>query len=152
MRSVLQVLQSRRFVLTALAVSLALNLFVGALAVGVLVGDRLPLQALARIQVGRVIGGLPPARQQEIRAVIRDDILPEIRRAVAARRQLRAALATAIARPELSREELEQAFAAIRLATDQAQANVQQRLIGIIVSLSPEERHSLAAGLRRLGG
>lgn len=150
MRSFLNKLKDKRVLLTLLSVSLALNIFMMAILGGAMLGKRFPFLIFARSQINEVIGNLSDARQKEIRGIIRRQIFPELRQRFAAQEKLRLELSHKIVEPDISREALEKEFSEIRTLTSQGQEQMQDHFIDIILMLSPQERATLAKGIRNI--
>lgn len=150
MRFLLDKLRDRRVLLVLLAVSLAGNVFLAAVFGGALLGRRLPILFFARSQIREALRDLPEARQEDIRRVLRRDIVPDLRQSFAEQEQLRRDLTRLMEAPDVSREALEKQFAAIRDITTQTQRRTQERFTDIILSLPPAERQALAAGVRKI--
>lgn len=123
--------------LVVLALSLALNLFIGGLAAGrALFGRGMP--GLER-GIAQFIEGVPP----DARGAVRDSLLehrPALADSVAALQDARRAVGELLRRPDLTREELDRALATVRERFAALQLQAHEAVAEAALSLPPEVR------------
>jgi uncharacterized membrane protein len=128
-----------------LAVSLALNLFLG----GVLAG-RFTGQATQESPTRRSIQAMLAPLPDDKRALVRKELaveMPRVREQFAALQKARASLAEEIVRPAPDQAALESRFAEVRERTAGIGAALQQAIARALPSLTQEERRAMVQAL-----
>jgi uncharacterized membrane protein len=137
----------RNWIAIALAVSAALNLFLG----GVVAG-RIGGQAAQGVQAQRnleaALAPLPEAKRDAVRREIRR-VMPEVRRDQQAVQQARAAAAAELLRPQPDGAALDRHFREVQVRTTSMQHALQQAFKRAAADLTPEERRALIEASKR---
>jgi uncharacterized membrane protein len=137
----------RNWITTALAVSVALNLFLG----GVLAG-RIGGQASQSVRAQRNLeAALAPLPEAKRNVVIRElrRVMPELRHDQQAVQQARAAAAEELLRPQPDSAALDRHFREVQVRTTSMQNALQQALKRAAADLTPEERRALIEAANR---
>jgi uncharacterized membrane protein len=136
-----------RWIALALAVSVALNLFLA----GVLAG-RLSGQAAQGVQAKRnldaLLAGLPEAKRDVVRRELRA-AMPQVRRDQQAIQQARAAVAEELQRPQPDGAVLDRQFREVQARTTAMQEALQQAFKRAAGELTVEERRALIEAAKR---
>jgi uncharacterized membrane protein len=137
----------RRWVAIALAVSVALNLFLA----GVVAG-RVGGQAMQGMQAKRsleaTLAPLPEAKRDAVRRELRR-VLPEVRRDFQAIQQARAAAAEELLRAQPDGAVLDRHFREVQVRTTAMQHALQQAFKRAAADLTVEERRTLIEAAKR---
>jgi uncharacterized membrane protein len=137
----------RNWIAMALAVSVALNLFLA----GVVAG-RIGGQAAQGVQAQRnleaALAPLPEAKRDAVRREIRR-VMPEVRRDQQAVQQARAAAAAELLRPQPDGAALDRHFREVQVRTTSMQHALQQAFKRAAADLTPEERRALIEAAKR---
>lgn len=130
-----------------LAVSLAVNLFLGGVIAGRLTGEA--TQGLrAKRNVEAILQPLP----QDKRVLVRKELraaMSQARQHFGALQAARAQVAEELVQPKLDEAQLERKFAEVRAQTTAIQTAFQQAFARAAVSLTPEERRAVIEALKR---
>lgn len=136
-----------RWVAIALAVSVALNLFLGGLIAGRLTG-----QATQGVQAKRnldeLLAPLPEAKRALVRREVRR-VMPDVRRDLQATQRARAALAEEFARAQPDPAAIDRHFREVQTRTTSMQESLQQAFKRAAAELTPEERRTLIEAAKR---
>jgi uncharacterized membrane protein len=137
----------RNWIAIALAVSVALNLFLA----GVVAG-RLGGQAAQGVQGKRnldaALAALPETKREAVRRELRR-AMPEVRRDLQAVQQARAAAAEELLRPQPDGAALDRHFREVQVRTTSMQNALQQAFKRAAADLTVEERRALIEAAKR---
>jgi uncharacterized membrane protein len=140
-------LANRRWLGIGLAVSIALNLFLGGIVAGRLTGQA--TQTLqAKRHLDEVLEPLPEAKRAAFRRELRQ-VMPQIRRDLQSMRQARAALAEEFLQPQPDPAAIDRHFKEVQSRTTAMQEALQQAFKRAAADLTLEERRALIETARR---
>lgn len=130
-----------------LAVSLAVNLFLGGVVAGRFTGE-----TTRGLQAKRNVEAMLQPLSEDKRALVRKELraaMPQVRQHFKALQAARAGVAEELAKPEPDQAQLDRRFAEVRAQTTAIQAAYQQAFKRAAVSLTPEERRAVIESLKR---
>jgi uncharacterized membrane protein len=131
----------RTWVAVALAVSVALNLFLGGVVAG-RIGGQAMQSGHAQRGLETALASLPEGTREAVRRELRR-AMPEVRRDLQAMQRARAAAAEELLRPQPDDAALDRHFREVQLRTASVQHALQQAFKRAAASLTPEERRAL---------
>ncbi len=130
-----------------LAVSLAVNLFLGGVVAGRFTGE-----TTRGLQAKRNVEAMLQPLSEDKRALVRKELraaMPQVRQHFKALQAARAGVAEELAKPEPDQAQLDRRFAEVQAQTTAIQAAFQQAFKRAAVSLTPEERRAVIEALKR---
>lgn len=137
-------LRSASGLATLLAVSVAVNLFLGGVLAGRFTGEAQGTQTRRNIEA--MLAPLPEEKRTLVRQELRT-AMPQVRQHFAALREARAGIARELVKPEPDRAALERGFAEVQARSTAIQAAFQQAFLRAAPGLTQEERRAMVRAL-----
>lgn len=138
-------LRSQRVLAVLLALSVAVNLFLGGLLAGRFTGQAVA-DSQTRRSIQAMLAPLPQTQRDKVRQEIHA-VMPQVRERTAALQQARARLAAEMVKPSIDSAALASAFAEVQTQTSAIGAELQQALVRAMPQLSLDERHAMVQAL-----
>jgi uncharacterized membrane protein len=137
----------RNWIAVALAVSVALNLFLAGVVAG-RIGGQAAQGVQAKRNLEAALAPLPDAKREAVRRELRR-AMPDVRRDLQAVQQARAAAAEELLRPQPDGAALDRHFREVQTRTASMQHALQQAFKRAAADLSVEERRVLIEAAKR---